>query len=141
ALADRQAELIFVDDHGGAAELEAEGDLGDLGGLEGVLDQDLGGFVPADDVDFLAAQFVNDVLDAAAADADARADGVDFTVDGGDGDLGAVSGLAGQGFDLDRAFADFRDFAFKQPPDKLGVASGEDDFDGGGCVADFEDEG
>jgi hypothetical protein len=47
-------------------------------GLERVGDQDLARLVPADDVDLLAAQLVNDVLDAAAAHADARADRVHF---------------------------------------------------------------
>ena len=44
--------------------------------LQRVGDQDLRRLVPADDVDLLAAQFVDDVLDAAAAHAHARADGV-----------------------------------------------------------------
>src|SRR5205814_4885437 len=55
--------------------------------------------------------------------------------------LGAVTGLASQGLDLDGALPDLGDFALKQPPDELGVRAGEDDLDGGGGVADFEDEG
>ena len=41
ALADGEAELVVADDDGGAAEFEAEGDFGDFGGLECVLDEDL----------------------------------------------------------------------------------------------------
>jgi hypothetical protein len=41
ALADREAELVFVDDNCRAAQFEAERHLGHLGRLERVLDQDL----------------------------------------------------------------------------------------------------
>ena len=53
----------------------------DLRRLQGVRDQHLQRVVPADDVDALAAQFLDDVLDAAAADADAGADAVHLHVD------------------------------------------------------------
>ena len=78
ALADRQAELVVVHDDRRPPELEAQRDFRHLRGLERVADQDLRRLVPADDVDLLAAELVDDVLDAAAADADARADRVDL---------------------------------------------------------------
>ena len=70
--------LVVVHDDRRAAKLEAERDFRDLGRLQRVADQDLRRLVPADDVDLLAAELVDDVLDAAAAHADARADGVDL---------------------------------------------------------------
>src|SRR5690606_14730357 len=119
ALADRQRELVLADDDGGPPEFEAERDLGDLGRLEGVLDENLGRLVPADDVDLLAVEFVHDVLDAAAADADARADRVHLRVDRGDGDLGAVPGLAGHGLDLDDALGDLGDLDLEEALDEV----------------------
>src|SRR6185503_16159662 len=96
--------------------------------------------VPADDVDLLAAQLVHDVLDAAAAHADARADRVDLAVDRADGDLGAVARLAGQGLDLDRALADLRHLALEQPSDQLRVTAAEDDLHRAGRVAHLGDQ-
>jgi hypothetical protein len=84
--------LVVVHHHRRPTQLEAERDLGDLGRLQGVADQDLRRLVPADDVDLLAAELLDDVLDPAAADADARADRVDLAVDRADGDLRAVPG-------------------------------------------------
>ena len=87
------------DHHRRPAQLEAQGDFRDFRRLQGVADQDLRRLVPADDVDLLAAEFVDDVLDPAAAHADARADRVHLGVDRRDGDLRAVPRLAGQGLE------------------------------------------
>ena len=124
ASADGQRELVFIDQDDRPAQQGAEDDLVDLSRLEGVGNQHLERLVPADDVDFLAAQFVDDVLDAAAADADAGPHGIHLGVDRGDGDLGAVSGLAGQGLDLDGALGDLGDFELEQPADEFRVARG-----------------
>ena len=86
--------------------------------------------VPADDVDALdAAEFLDDVLDAAAANADARADAIDPAVDAADGDLGAVAGLAGHALDLDRAVLDLGDLALEEPLHEQRVGPREDDLD------------
>ena len=105
APADGQRQLIFLDEHDGPPQPRVEEHFLDLGRLQGVGDQHLQRVVPADDVDALAAQFIDDVLDAAAAHADAGADAIDLHVDAGDGDLGAVAGLAGHRLDLDGAVA------------------------------------
>ena len=81
APADGQRELVVADQDDRPAQQLAEHHLVDLGRLQGVGDQDLERLVPADDVDPLAAQLVDDVLDPGAADADAGADGVDLRVD------------------------------------------------------------
>ena len=73
AAADRQGELIVADQDDGPAEQMAEHDLVDFGRLQGVGDQDLERFVPADDVDALAPQLVHDVLDPRPAHPDAGA--------------------------------------------------------------------
>jgi hypothetical protein len=57
-------ELVVVDDDGGSPSSKQRLISCDLGGLEGVLDEDLAGLVPADDVDLFAVELVDDVLDA-----------------------------------------------------------------------------
>ena len=121
SLADGEAELVVAYDDGCASELEAEADLLYLGGLERVLDEDLAGLVPPDDVYFLAVELVHDVADARAAYAHTGADCVDLGVDGGDGDLGAVAGLAGHGLDLDDPLGDLGDLDLEELSDEIGV--------------------
>ena len=141
ATADGEGELIFGDEDDGASEAGIEEDFGDFGGLEGVRDEDLEGVVPADDVDAFAAEFVDDVFDTAAADADTSADGIDFGVDAGDGNFGAVAGLPSDGADFDGAVLDFGDFLFEEAADEIGVAAGEDDADPMAGASDFHDDG
>src|SRR5439155_2987831 len=94
----------------------------------------------ANAVDILAAKLIDNVLDAAAPDTDASADGVDFRVDRGGGDLGSMPRLAGQRLDLDGALADFRHLPLKQPTDQLRVRAAQDDLHGGRCIADFKNQ-
>ncbi len=84
-------------------------------------------FVPPHDVDPLATQLVDDVLDSRAAHADAGTDRVDLGVDRGDGDLRAITGFAGQGTDRDDLVGDFRNLELEQPPHKVGVRPAQDD--------------
>src|SRR5690606_18434183 len=119
----------FVDHHSGPAQLEAEGNLHHFRGLEGVLDQNLRRLVPADDVDLFAAQFIDDVLDAAATHTDAGTHRIDLGVDGADRDLGAVTGLAGHGFDFDDALGDFGHFHLEQSANEKLIAAAEHDLD------------
>ena len=109
-------------------------------GCNDVGDQDLKRLVPADDVDPLAAQLVDDVLDPGAANADAGADGVDLGVDRGDGHLGAVAGLAGQGPDRDDLIGDLGDLQLEEAADEVGVGPAEDDLDPLADLADVEDD-
>src|SRR5207302_11471712 len=70
--------------------------------------------IPLDDIDLLAIQLVDDVLDADTAHADARPDGVDAFLARGDGDLGSETGLTRDGLDLDRSAEDLRDLLLEQ---------------------------
>jgi hypothetical protein len=112
-----------------------------LGRLQGVGDHDLHRVVPADDVDALPVNLVDDVLDAAAADADAGADAIDLHVDGADRDLGAVAGLAGDRLDLDGPVGDLRDLLLEERADEVRVAARQDDFDPVPVAADVHDDG
>src|SRR5262249_52886414 len=125
----------------GPPEPAVEEHLLDVGRLQGVGDHDLEAVVPADDVDALAVEFVDDVLDAAAADADAGADGVHLQVDGADGDLGAVAGLAGDGLDLDGVVGDLGDFLLEEAAHEVRVVPAEDDLDALAGLADLHDDG
>ena len=141
ALADGQGKLIFIDDDGCPAEFKAKRHFRHFGGLEGVADEHLAGFVPADDVDFFTAEFIDDVLDSASANADAGADGIHLGVDRADGDLGAVARLARQGLDFDRSLADFGNFALEEPADEFRMAAAQNDLDGAGRIANFQNQG
>ena len=69
---------------------------------------------PLDDVDLLAVELVDDVLDAYPAHANTGADGVDLLLPRGDGDLGTEARLAGDLHDLDRAGEDLRDLLLEE---------------------------
>ncbi len=142
AAADGQRELILAHEHDRAAEHRAEDHLVDLGRLQGVGDQHLHVVAEADDVDPLhPAQFVHDVLDAVAADADARPHTIDPLIRAGDRDLGAIARLAGHGLDLDHAVADLGDLLLEEAFDQLGPGTAQDDFDAGALLADVADGG
>ena len=81
APADRQRQLIVGDQHDRPAESRVGEHFRHLRRLQRVGNEHLQRVVPADDVDPLAVQLVDDVLDAAAANADARADAIDLEVD------------------------------------------------------------
>ena len=89
-------------------------DRNDLSRAEGVGDVDRRVFVPFDDVDLFILQFRDDVLDARAFRADAGTDGIDIGIAGIDGDLRTAARFAGDGFQFDDAFVDFRYFQFKE---------------------------
>ena len=79
------------------------------------------------DVDLLAAQLVHDLSDAHAARTDARADRVDVLVVRRDRELGAVTGLARDGLDLDDAVDELGHLELEQPPHETGVRARHDD--------------
>ena len=79
-------------------------------------------FRELDDVDLFAAKLADDGLHAHALHADAGADRVDILVAGHDGDLGALTGFAGDGADGDGAVVDLRDFALEEVLDEAGAA-------------------
>jgi hypothetical protein len=95
-----------------------------------------------DDVDFFTIDFIDDGLNADAFLADTGANGVNAGLIGVDGNFGAGSGLAGDGFDFYGTGVDFGDFAGEEELDELGVGAGEDDFIAfGGFVDAFDVEG
>ena len=97
--------------------------------------------VPADDVDPLAAEFLDDVLDAIAADTDAGSHAIDPVVRADDGHFAAVPGLAGDGPNLDHAVGDLRDLLLEEPLHELRTDPGEDDLHAAADLANLEDGG
>ena len=140
ATADGERELVLAHDDRATTELEAQADFLDLGRLQRVGDEHLARLVPADDVDLLAAELIDDVADAAAAHADARAHRVDLGVDAGDGKLGAEAGLAAHGLDLDDALGHLGHLGLEKLADEVRVRTGQHDLDLAGGVADVEDQ-
>lgn len=103
-VADGQAQLVVG--HGHAAALGLAGqqfDLDDLGRGQGRGDKLGDVLAPADDIDLLAVQLLDDLLDADAAGTDAGTDGIDIGVLAPDSQLGAGTGLTGDGLDLNGA--------------------------------------
>src|SRR5262249_38891283 len=97
--------------------------------------------IPPHDVDALATQLVDDVLDAAATNTNAGPDAVHLHVDAGDGDLGAIAGLAGDRLDLDGVVCDLGDFRFEQAANEVRVAARQDYLDSVAGLADLHDHG
>ena len=129
-LADRLGVVLGEDggdDHVAAVDVLAGADALDLGGGEGVHGEDADVLVPFDDVDLLAVELVDDGLDAAAAHADAGADGVDLGIEAAHGELGAETGVAGDAHDFDDAFLHLGDLLHEQRPDEVHGGAGEDD--------------
>src|SRR4029079_19618542 len=99
AAAEREAELIVRNNDLDPALFLVDDDAADGGRLERVDDEGGEVLAPRDDVDLLALELLDDVLDAAALHADAGADRIDRAVVADDADLGAASGVAGRGLD------------------------------------------
>ena len=139
AAADRQRELVFPHKHDPPAEHLAEDDLVDLGRLERVGHEHLEVVAPANNVDPLATEFLNDVFDAIAADAHAGPHAIDATVGADHSHLAAVAGLPGDGPDLDHAVGDLGDLLFEEPLHELRPDPREDDLHPAANLADLED--
>ena len=71
---------------------------------------------------------------------DAGPDGVDLGVVGGDGDLRAIAGLAGQGADRDDLVGDLGDLQLEEPADEVGMRAAQDDLDPLSHLADIQDD-
>ena len=125
ALADGERLLIILDVDRRAAILEIEVYRRDLGRLQRVHDQDLDRLVPAYDVDLLAEELVDDVLDARAAYTDTGSDTVDVVVVRGHRDFRAVAGLTGDLFDLDDLVGDLRHLELEERSDDHRVRARE----------------
>ena len=130
--------MILAHQHDRPAEHLAENHLLDFGRLQRVGNQHFEVVVPADDVDPLAGQLVDNVLDAVAAHADARADAIDARIAAGDGHLRAVARLAGHRADLNHAVGDFGNFLLEQPLHELRPGAAQDHLHAAARLADFE---
>src|SRR4029077_10988436 len=114
ALANRERELIVGHDHFHRVLVLVDYHLGDFCRRECAADQ-LGLVVgPRHDVDFFAAQFLDDRLHAGAFHPDACADRVDVGILGIDRDFGASAGLARALANLDDALVNFRHFLLEE---------------------------
>src|SRR5262249_34974983 len=105
-LADRERELALRGDHRRRPVALLDVDAHHLGRAQGVGDEHRRVAVPRHDVDLLTVELVDDVVDAAAAYADAGADRVDPLLARVDGNFRARAGLAGDRLDLDDAVVD-----------------------------------
>ena len=139
--ADRQRQLILTHEHDAAAEHLTEDHLVNLSGLEGVGDQDLKVVAPPNNVDPLAAEFLDDVFDAIAANADTGADAVDTGVGTDDGHLAPVAGLTRDRPDLDHAVGNLGNLLLEQSLHELGTNPGENNLHPAADLPDLEDRG
>ena len=108
-------------------------------GCEAFGDEDLQVFAPTDNVDPLATQFVDDILDAIAADAHARPHAIHPLVRAAHRHLGAVTGLAGHRPHLDHPVGDFGDLLFERSLHQVRPRAAEDDPHAGALLADLGD--
>ncbi len=113
----------------------------DHGRLEAVHDECLEGITPADDVDTLTAQLVNDGFDARAPHPNACTDTVDLRVRRHDGHLRAIPGLSDDALDLDDIVCDLGHFQLKQTAHQVGVCAGNQDLDAASVLAHLDYDG
>ena len=112
--ADCLGELIVGDDELHGVGVLVDEHPGDVGRSDRVHDEPGRIRVEGNDVDGLSAKLLDHRLYAGALEADAGADGIDITVHGGHGDLGAVARLACTGFDPDDALVDLRNLKLEE---------------------------
>src|SRR5690606_33634027 len=139
APADDQRQLIVGHHHLDPLVLLVHHHLADLGGGQGVDDEGRLVRAPLDDVDLLALQLGDHRLHAAAAHADAGADGVDGAVVGDHRHLGAAARVAGHGADLDDPVVDLRHLLGEQLGHEAAVGAGQQDLRALGLAAHVVD--
>ena len=106
-------------------------DAGDLGRVEGALDQQLGIGRPLEHVDVLIAQLADDADDAGPLDTDAGADRIDAVVVGFDGHLGTFTRDADDFLDGDQSVIDFRDLLLEELDQEFVGRAGQGDVGSG----------
>ena len=92
---------------------------------EGVSDEGARVGVPGDDVNFLAAEFVDNVLNARATHAHTAAHRFHARLQGGHSHLGTITGLASESFDFHNALADFRHLLLQQTAEHVAMPATE----------------
>ncbi len=140
-LADGDGQKLVGDDDLHRPVVLVDDDPRDLGRSQGVADELGGVHVPGDDVDLLAAQFLDDALDPAALHPHAGAHRVDIGVVGGDGDLGPHARLPGGPHDGHDTLADFRDLGAEKGDDKIRVRPRQHDLRPPRILQHVQDEG
>src|SRR6185503_1359235 len=140
AAADREAELIVGHHHLDPALFLVDDDSADSRRLERVDDERRRVLAPRDDVDLLALELLDHRLDPAALHSDASADRVDRAVVADDPDLGAASGIAGGGLDLDDSVVNLRHFLSEQLLHEIGVSARQEDLRATGLARDAQDQ-
>src|SRR5512143_1457766 len=118
--------------------LGVDADALDLGGRDRVADEASRVVIVRDDVDLLAAQLLDDRLDAAALHADARADRVDVAVARRHRDLGAGARLARARLDAHDLLVDLGDLLLEQLLEQALVRAGQDDLRAARVAVDVE---
>ena len=124
--ADRDREVLLVDDDVHAVLFLVDDDRRDLGGRERVDDELRRVFREQDDVDALAGELVGHRGDARAAHADAGALRIEPRVVRLDRDLGADAGVARGGLDLDQPLLDLGNLELEQAHQELRRDSRQD---------------
>src|SRR5690606_9363788 len=102
--------------------------------------QNLTRFVPADNVDLLATELINNVADSAASNADARADRIDLGIDACNRQLRAEPGFARHRFDLDDTLRHFGHFGLEETANEIGVTALKNDLHLVPRIADIHHE-
>ena len=113
-LADSQRQLIVRNDYARNLLGFVNGNGYNLGRAQRVSDELRRVFAPFYDIDFFAAQLVNNGLHTHTAVANAGTNGVHGFVLGPNGNLGTVARFAGYGLDFYDAFLNFGNFQFKE---------------------------
>jgi hypothetical protein len=89
--------------------------------LQGINDQFFGGLQPADQIDALPTERINNIFDSQATHANTGSDGIHMRVMAIHGELAAVAGLARDGLDLDGSGSDLRDLLSEEANNLAGV--------------------
>ena len=82
-------------------------------------------FRPVHDVDLLATELCHDRTNTRAHRADARALGIHAFASSNHGNLGAVTGFAGNGLDPDESLLNFGNLTLEKPLNQSGVGARE----------------
>ncbi len=141
AAADGEREHPLRDRDVGDAVLLVDEDPVDLGGREGLGDEDRRVFVPLDDVDLLAGELGHDGLDPSPALAHGRAHRVQALLARCDGDLAPAARVPRDRLDLDGAGVDLGYFQLEQATQEALVGPAHQDLGTLGRATHLEDEG
>ncbi|GBE25900.1 hypothetical protein BMS3Bbin02_02191 [bacterium BMS3Bbin02] len=113
-LSDSERQLVVRDDDDGRGLFLVDPNLFDPSRTQRLGDECGQVFAPFNDVNLFAPQLIHDLTDSRTAGTDTRADRVDVWIIRCNGDLGSVSGLAGNHLDFNITVDKFRHLELKQ---------------------------